>query len=281
MSAIITNPQPLVSVGLASEEAIQSDQRYFTGAAREDDLPGAHIYFAPGYSHLSAGCVAYLEEPASIQSEPRAWIGQLESRLRRWGARWSRVYVRPQHNTLESAFTWWNYECRREWILFAPAAEFAGWDDNFVMHPIRSNLDWSANLHFHQSVLQSAHAKGSDGYEYQAAQWVAFMRQKSEAGAMEPYQLWFQQQVIAEVSIMRNEHTLRLKNLTVSPAWRQRGIGRQVASWLRSQAMGQGKAGVVVFTVEGSFSARAYFNAGFDPCGEILEWSRDLSGKES
>jgi len=108
----------------------------------------------------------------------------------------------------------------------------------------------------------------------QAVDWDKMEKHKCSAGYMEPYLVFYQNQLCGAVSFAPGRQLGRLKNLVIHPNWRRLGIGVEIAKFVSRYSNERGLQAAGCFALESGPATRLYSSAGYIPVTYQVEWYR-------
>jgi GNAT superfamily N-acetyltransferase len=256
------------------QELLDSDIAYFRAAANCENLLDCQIVKMPGLESLAAGCVVQgLLPQKGVGSN--GWLQSIEDKLLEMNCEHARFYQQYPDDELAHNFKRHGYRKVEEVALLHTFSNdiIAEKDNGEVsLRAVRSERDWSLKLLLHQVTSEYP-----DGHSSPAQTWLEMERRKCEAGYMQPFLIYYQDQVCGSVNLALSERLGRLKNLVVHPLWRRKGIGVQAARIIARQAWELGKAAAGCFAIDDAPSLTLYQSAGYLPVTKQFEWFKTLS----
>ena len=255
-------------------ELLESDAAYFCAAARCEALPDCQLVRMPGLESLAAGCVVQ-KITRRNWDDHSCWLHAVEARLRESGCGHARFYQQYADRGLEQNFLQGGYRPVVE-IALLNKYGLCGKEGNEVgdirLRPVRSETEWTLKLSLHRDT-----EKGPDGHLSQADSWLDMERRKCEAGYMEPFLIYCQDEPCGSVNLSLSGRLGRLKNLVIHPRWRRQGIGVEAARLIACLSQDHGKVAAGCFAIDDAPSLALYQNAGYVPVSKQIEWFKALT----
>ncbi len=258
--------------GLA-RELLDSDAAYFCAAAHCETLPGCQLVHMSGLESLAAGCV--VQKITGQNHDSSSWLPAVEARLLELDCTHARCYQQYPDNRLEQKFTQRGYRAVDEIALlntFDSCTVVETASKETQLRPVCSETGWSLKLSLHRDTSQDP-----DGHSSPAESWLDMERRKCEAGYMEPFLIYYQDQPCGSVNLSLSDRLGRLKNLVIHPQWRRMGIGVEAARLIACLSQDHGKEAAGCFAINDKPSLALYKSAGYEPVTRQIEWFKTLT----
>lgn len=246
---------------------VESDAQYFAAGAASRPFPGGVVRWIPGLQHLAAGCIVEADGSASCAVEFLEAAGDAVAAV---GAPLLRFYSAGLGEL-------WETELAEEGLLSAVELAFARRPEPFFpavggalpVRAVTGPADWAR-----KEKLARAAADLPDGKVATAREWTRLERAKAAAGYATFFIVEVDGTACGAFALAECGPLLRLKNLLVHSAFRNRGVGRAAVDYALRHASANGFQWVGAFGLEGGAGSRLYTRCGFDLVGSQTEWTR-------
>jgi len=252
-----------------SSEVLESDNRYFEMGAEIRQLSSGVLAWAPGCSAIPPGCLALRIDKPCTAGRAMHWIAEFESATREVGGYFYRLYLQQSNPMLAEALLLAGYRQRDEVVFLTPAGQAAP-PTTVTLRPVTTRSEWDVKCR-----VDAESDKGPDGYTTDELLWHECLRRKWETGRLPFYFIEREEEICGTVGSIEMEHVLRLKNIVIRPAYRNRGTGREAVFALWRKALQSGKQALGVFAVPGRGGFATYRSAGLETTIAQSEWIKE------
>ena len=270
------SPRALKSPSPLFRQLAESDHCYFTLGASHSTLSGLDLWHMQGFeSSPSAAVVWNIQEGGASATLDEARLALLHEELRGLGRTVSRIYMPdpPDREQAERLLSL-GYSQRQEVLMCAPVDTIlrdVPCPSQASLQLVRSENDWAEK----EALYRGSDAQ-PDGYATLAAAWNNLEKEKGRQGGMDSFLVRYGKEAVGAVSLISRGTLGRLKNLFVSPAARNQGVGVATVALLAAEARQRGCNDLGCFALAGEAGERVYRKAGMQPLGSVSEFSKRL-----
>ena len=253
---------------------LETDRHYFVLAAKRSSASGLELLYMEGHVNSPSGAVIWGVDGRCGEDGFRDMLLRAESELQHLGGRVMRVYLEdPVPQTRVNAFSRLLYRPRTELALMARLPlPFGELDPTYRLRAVQNEQDWRM-----KEALHAGEEGQPDGYRLSASAWVELERKKCATGQMSCYLVFWADEPVATVALMRDGDVARLKNLYVGAQHRRRGVGLATILLLGQKANELGCRRFGCFAVEGGKALGVYERAGLRVVASVTEFSKELA----
>lgn len=254
-------------------ELLASDEVYFRAGAVARQLRDCELAYAPGLTHVQAGCVVQCVRFRGTAAQAERWLAEIEPEVAATGASLSRIYLHSSNGPLPAVLARKGYRPRKE-LAFAADPVHLGLESKVTFHPVKTEAQWAERLRLHVEGPDN-----SDGYRVDPAAWCELIRRKCESGIKESFLIEYEGRVCGSIGAIQMPGLLRLKNIQIHPDFRRMGLGHEAVHELAALTHRRGLKALAVFGIEGEPGAALYRRAGFQVIGWQTEWCKELDNR--
>jgi len=249
---------------------LESDNKYFELGARTIELSGGQMSWMSNCVSIPVGCVIHRTRRTSDESEANEWVTEFEQTVRAIGSNIVRIYVQEPSTVLESALENNGFQRRVECALLAFPERVTPVPDA-ALRRVATDADMEKKC-----AYDAESAFGPDGHQLDPQHWHIAMVTKWRTKLLDFYFIERSGEVCGTVGAMYRDGVLRLKNLTVRPAFRRQGVGRQAVLALWRKAI-ESSCILGTFGLEGQAGYKMYRSVGMQVGGAQHEWTKNIS----
>jgi hypothetical protein len=246
-------------------DLLESDRAYYESGARLIPLPGGVLAYAEGLASMQGGSTVHRIDARRIAPDSLEWLIAVESRLSGLGVSRARLVLDRPAPELEWAMSQFGYQAIEEVGYVRPATATA---TSIELFPVADQTAWDqvAAIYAEDSNMSAAVSAS-----------LALDQQKQRRGYLRMFLARKRGAVCGAVSVADAGMMLRLQQLIVAPAQRQRGIAAAIIRATVGLAHGEGKAAVGCFAPQGQLGAAICLKGGFTPVIKQSVWTRVLA----
>lgn len=246
-------------------DLLVSEDRYFEAGGRTVALTGAVLTYLPDLPTSAA--LVHRIDPSALVADPLAWLVAVERALDDLGITRSRLRLDAPPPQLAIALSLLDYRAERGNGLIRAAAPL-GTDVTLIQ--IRDAADWERKLELHSAVER-------EGAGEDPAMVVAVERLKQEAGHLTLWLALRDGVPAAAVASAQVGSLLRIRDLTVAPTPRRRGVTAAVVAAMVRLAHIRGLDGAGLLAEPGSTLEMSCRSKGFTAATTVTTWDRALT----
>lgn len=250
---------------------LASELDYFRAGSQAELLQGGELFCLAGFENLAGGCVLHNIVTGPPEPAAEQWLDTVEARFEAIGADFYRLYFVRLDSIPDIVLTRRGYQPVLEKGLVCQLDPSKARRSGSSLRPVADESAWHARRELYRLA-----STGPDGHDTRAGRFSELEKIKQQTGYMTSYLYHVDDFVVGAVSLAVKNGFARLKNLLVHPDYRGRGIGKQMVSQLKLEALEQGAVYLGAYAADRDAGFRTYLASGMREVTQQQGWTRLL-----